>query len=155
MALNNNFYNEIFEKEKYWIELASKNLLNIYYLNGKNGIKGFYLNKKMELELEYKLDRNDIIGKILDIINGIIGEIEYLTDEYRNGELIDINSLVNLFLYNQMNNNVKDNTKVADIKKIQKQREILQSLRRIYRPGDDDYDSDYLYDEPDYKVKGA
>ena len=46
MALNNNFYGEIFEKEFYCSQLAERNLLNIYYLDGKNGLKEFYENKK-------------------------------------------------------------------------------------------------------------
>lgn len=155
MALNNNFYNEIFENEKYWIELANKKLLNIYYLNGKNGLKEFYVNKKKELELEYKLTNNDIIKQFLDIINSIIREMEYLTDEYRKGELIDMNSLVNLFLYNQMNNNVNENKKSKDIVRLQMERQILQSLRKKYRNQVDEYDTDYLYEEPDYKAKSA
>lgn len=155
MALNNNFYKEIFEKEQYWIELANKNLLNIYYLNGKNGIKEFYLTKKRELELEYKLTNNDIIKQFLEIINNIINEIEYLTNEYRSGELIDMNSLVNLFLYNQMNNNVNENKKTDDINRLQRERQILQSLRKKYKNPIDEYAEDYLYEEPDYKVKGV
>jgi len=155
MALNNNFYDEIFEKEKYWIELASKNLLNIYYLNGRNGIKEFYLNKKKELSLEYKLTNNEIMGKFLEIINNILSHIDYLTDEYRNGELININSLVNLFLYNQMNNNVNENKKSNEIIRLQMERQILQNLRKKYRNQNDEYATDYLYEEPDYKAKSA
>lgn len=155
MALNNNFYDEIFEKEKYWIELASKNLLNIYYLNGKNGIKEFYLNKQKELSLEYRLTKNEIMGKFLQIINNILSHIDYLTDEYRNGELIDMNSLVNLFLYNQMNNNVNETKKSNEIIRLQMEKQILQNLRKKYRNQNDEYATDYLYEEPDYKAKSA
>ena len=50
MALSSNFYKELFKKEKYWTELAQKGLLNIYYLDGKDGIKEFVNYKLSEEE---------------------------------------------------------------------------------------------------------
>lgn len=156
MALSNNFYNDIFEKEKYWMELINHGLLNIYYLNGEGGIKEFYLNKMEKLEYEYESTGNQIIKNFLELINNIINQIDYLTNEYRQGELIDMKSLSTLFLHNQINNNVNDNKNSHDIEKIRLQKQVLQSLRKVYNNPEsisDDYD--YLYEEPDYKGKVA
>lgn len=160
MALSENFYNEIFEKEKYWTELANRKLLNIYYLNGKDGIKEFYLDKKAKLEQEYTNDQ--MIGKFLSIIDNIISKIDSLTLDYRRGNPIDINSIITLFLHNQMNNQVKngyktvfeDDSRKNEMAKLQLRKQVLQSLNRRYKDPDE-YSDDYLYEEPDYKGKVA
>lgn len=156
MALDNNFYNEIFKKEAYWTELAKKGLLNIYYLNGKNSIKEFYLNKKAELEAEYKLTNNQIQEQFLNIIISIIDKIGILTDEYREGNNIDITSLTTIFLSNQMNNNENKEVKQTNTNKIKK--EILEKLRNMYvadKRNEDDPNYDYLYEDFPDKQKTA
>lgn len=156
MALNNNFYNDIFEKEKYWTELANKNLLNIYYLNGKDGLKEFYLIKKEELEYEYNLTNNDIIGRFLNIVNEILTQIELMTKEYREGKKINMDLLSKTFLVNQMNNNV-DSVKSKELTELQIKKQLLQDLKGEIK----DFDDSYLYDdfpeeEEDYeKTKAA
>lgn len=150
MALRDDFYNDIYIREKKCIELIDRNLLNIYYLNGKNGLREFYQLKRQELEEEYKISNNQIIKNIINIINNIIDEIDYLTISYKNGELVDMRSLNSLFLYNLMNNK---NNKPNNIEYLQVQRKKLEDLRKIYRNSIDSYDKDYLYDEPDYEPK--
>ena len=73
MALKNDFYTEIFNNEKRWVELINRNLLNSIYCNLV--LKPFYLQKKSELELEYNLTKNRIIGQIILIIENIINQI--------------------------------------------------------------------------------
>lgn len=153
MALSNNFYDDIFNKEKYWSQLINQGLLNIYYLNGKGGIKEFYLDKKKKLEYEYELAGNQIIKNFLELINNIINQIDYLTNEYRHGKLIDMSSLLNLFLHNQMNNNISEKKSISDTEKLRIQKQVLQSLKKTHDKPLSTNDYDYLYEEPDYKGK--
>lgn len=102
MALRDNFYDEIFKREKDWTFMAKNNLLNIYYLNGQNGIKSFYVNVRNELS---KIPNpTPIITNILNMVNNIIIEIENINDNYNNSGYTDMGELVNLFIYNQMYN---------------------------------------------------
>ena len=156
MALNNNFYSEIFEKELYWTELAKKNLLNIYYLNGKNGLKEFYEKKRIELSKEYQLTNNPIQAQFLEIINNIINKIETLSIDYRNGKNININSLVNIFLSSQMNNNSlneeyrqEENNKPCENNLPAKKR-ILENLKNMYMSSNNSENENYLYDDFDF-----
>ena len=55
MKLDYSFYTEIFEKEKSWSEMISNNLLNIYYINGEDGITEFYKERYNTLLEQYKL----------------------------------------------------------------------------------------------------
>lgn len=105
MALTKKFYEEIFEKEVYWTDLAQTNLLNIYYLNGKNGIKDFYIKKRNDLTFEYESNKNVVLKFFIDMIDQILLKIESLTKNYENNINIDIVELTNLFLINQMSNN--------------------------------------------------
>lgn len=109
MALKRDFYEEIFKKEIYWTELAPKNLINIYYINGRDGIKDFYKQKREELQKEYQINQSEVLKLFLNMINEIILEIDSLTKNYENGITIDITALINLFLINQMNNNFVSN----------------------------------------------
>lgn len=102
MALKDNFYNEIFEKEQKWIELINLNLLNSIYCNLT--LKPFYLDKKSELEREYNKVNNEIMRQIISIINNIINKIDIYNMQYKNNEFVDIKSLIPLFLMTQMNN---------------------------------------------------
>lgn len=153
MALNNNFYNEIFENEKYWTELASKKLLNIYYFNGKNGIREFYIKKRLELDKEYQVTQNPIQGQFLNNIINIIKKIETLTREYREGKNININSLVDLFLYNQMNNNLTNDSgqkisQNSNNDSIAMKKRILENLKNMYISSNDL--SNDVYDDFDF-----
>lgn len=101
MELDVSFYEEIFKKELYWSDLASKNLLNIYYINGVDGLKDFYLSK---LDILNNINNKPKINMFINIINEILDEINSLTDEYDSGKNININKLVDLFIINQITN---------------------------------------------------
>ena len=62
MALGENFYNEIFEREQKWIESINSNLLNSVYCNLV--LKPFYIEKRKELKEEYNKTNNEIIKQI-------------------------------------------------------------------------------------------
>lgn len=102
MALKNNFYNEIFEKEQKWIELINSKLLNSIYCNLT--LKPFYVEKKNQLKTEYDLNNNAIIGQILTLVDNIINQIDLLNSQYKNNMSVDIESLLPLFLTTQMSN---------------------------------------------------
>jgi len=165
MALNNNFYSEIFEKELYWTKLAEKNLLNIYSLDGKNGLKGFYENKKAQLEIEYNQSNNELQKQFLNIITNIIDQINLLVDDYRKGKNVDVKSLTKNFLSQQMNNNcdkVKQDSKevlsgkntlktISDDNQSSQVRErVLNNLRDMYSSQKNEDD---LYDDYEEEVK--
>lgn len=162
MAISNSFYSEIFEKENYCSKLAEKKLLNIYYLDGKTGLKGFYENKKIQLEEEYMKTNNKLQQQFLLIINNIIDEIDKLVNEYKKGNSVDLGSLVNSFLSNQMNgNNNENNFEVNQTpilsqenkqnKNDQIKERIINSLRDMYSS---QYNEDYIYDDFDQEVTG-
>lgn len=148
MALRNNFYNEIFEQEQKWIELVNNNLLNSIYCNLV--LKPFYVERKKELESEYKLAKNIIIGQVLEIMNKIIKKIELFDVQYKNFENCDISSLIPLFLTNQMNNSVQkenNSTNVEDMDVLQIRKEILEDKIRELRNIPIEDQEDYLYDD--------
>ena len=101
MELDVSFYEEIFKKELYWTDLASKNLLNVYYINGVDGLKDFYLEK---LEVLNSINDRPKLEIFINIINEILDEIDSITNKYNNSEDIDINKLVSLFIVNQITN---------------------------------------------------
>ena len=100
MDIDVKFYTDIFDKELYWTDLASKNLLNIYYINGTDGLKDFYIEK---LNILSNINKPKI-KFIIDMINEILDEINVLTDTYNSGKDININNLVSLFIINQITN---------------------------------------------------
>lgn len=104
MFVDVSFYTDIFEKELYWISLANKNLLNIYYINGEDGLKDFYINK---LNLLEAITNKPRILFIKEIIKEILEEIDNITSIYNSGSDIDIKKLTDLFLVNQLTNNEK------------------------------------------------
>ena len=101
MYVDYNFYTDIFEKELYWSDLASKNLLNVYYINGTDGLKDFYTKK---LEILSQVTDKPRINIFIEMINEILKEIETLTETYNSGQDIDINNLSDLFIINQITN---------------------------------------------------
>jgi len=150
MALKNDFYNEIFINEQKWIEYINKNLLNSVYFNLT--LKPFYTEKKQELENEYSLTNNEIIGNIINIIDGIINKIEVFVEQYKNGESVDTDSLIPLFLTTQMNNNSK-NVKKDEIDELKTQKLILENQIKNYNKTISNSE-DYLYDDfPEEQIK--
>ena len=63
MALRSDFYNEIFSKEKKWMELINSGLMNPIYCNLE--LRPFYLEKKQEIEEEYKVTNNQMLSQVL------------------------------------------------------------------------------------------
>lgn len=149
MALKNNFYSEIFEKEQKWIELINSKLMNSIYC--KFSLQPFYLEKKRELENEYNLTHNEIIREFINIIDSIITQIELLNLQYKNNKFVDINSLLPLFLTTQMSNNSKKEepevTFNPEISKLQIKKQILENQIKNYNREELDDQLDYLYDE--------
>lgn len=101
MVLDVSFYNNIFDKELYWTELANKNLLNIYYINGVDGLKDFYLEK---LDILNSIKDKPKLKIFIDMINDILDEINNLTKDNNEGKDINVKKLVNLFIINQITN---------------------------------------------------
>ena len=102
MALNRDFYNEIFVQEQKWSELINKGLLNSIYCNLE--LKPFYIKKRDEIEEVYVQNKNELLGYFLNIINKIIDKIEFFDEQYKSLKPVDIKPLKELFIINQMNN---------------------------------------------------
>lgn len=145
MALKNNFYEEIFSKEQEWIKLINNNLLNSVYCNLE--LKPFYVQKKQELLQEYN-SANTIIVQILSVIDSIIEKINTFDQEYRNFQMVDIKSLLPLFLTNQMSNtSQKKSSGSEDINDLKIKKQILQQLINDYNEKQRNNDVDYLEDD--------
>lgn len=138
MALNNNFYREIFEKEEYWIKLINMNLLNAYYLSE---LKDFYSKKQSELLQEQGIMNNEFLKNILNMINKALYDIEVIMNENKKGNKVSIASLQNSFLINKMNNNVKEDN-ISEIR--------IETNTSSVQPVLED---EYLCDEFDEEVK--
>ena len=107
MALKNDFYSEIFEKEGKWMELLNSGLLNIIYI--KYTLKPFYLEKSEQLEIEFSKTNNQIIGQILSIIDNIVATINLLEEKYQSTGSCDVRVLLPEFFTSKMSNNTKEN----------------------------------------------
>ena len=101
MKFDVSFYTEIFDKEAYWETLSDEGLLNIYYINGPDGLKDFYIKK---LEILKSINNKEKIKFIIDMINDILTEIDNLTTIYNSGKEIDMKELTGLFISNQITN---------------------------------------------------
>ena len=155
MALKNNFYDEIFEEEKKWIDLINSNLLNSIYF--KHELKPFYLKKMSELINEYSSTKSNVIKMFIELINNILTEIDLLIQKHENNQKVDCSSLIPLFLKNQMGSSYEQKeTKDSSIDyglNLQIKKQLLQNdidnIRRE-KPVIDDY----LYDDfPEEKVR--
>ena len=155
MALKNNFYDEIFEEEKKWIDLINSNLLNSIYF--KRELKPFYLKKRTELINEYSSTKSNVIKMFIELINNILTEIDLLIQKHENNQKVDCSSLIPLFLKNQMGSSYEQKeTKDSSIDyglNLQIKKQLLQNdidnIRRE-KPVIDDY----LYDDfPEEKVR--
>lgn len=142
MALSNNFYSEIFDKENYWTELIDKKLMNIYYLNKSDGPLTFYQNKKNQLKIEYDESRNEIIKNFLLTIDNIINEINILINTYRTGKQVDFNNLKTMFIVNQMNNKSDDKSNDINLTR----QKVLDSLNQSIKKEQEENNS-YMFDD--------
>lgn len=154
MALKSDFYSEIFEKEQKWIELINLKFLNSVYC--KLTLKPFYMAKKNELEQEYNLTGNKIIEQVIPILGEIINKINLLEEAYNNGEDVDINSLMPLFLSVQMNNVLpkKENNLITQSDKLEIRKQVLENQVMSYDRNSLNIE-DYVYDDFPEEVKRA
>lgn len=148
MALKPDFYSEIFEQEKKWIDLIDSRLLNSIYC--KYILQPFYLKKQKELEQEYHMTQNEIIGHMLNIVNPIIQQIEMFDKQFRAGEKIYISTLLPLFLTNQMSNSTKKEEEKSnpireEITGLQIKKQLLESQIRNFDK--EVLEEDYVYDD--------
>ena len=103
MALKENFYEEIYEEERNWSDMIDMNLLNVYYLVE---LKKFYYDRQVRLNYEYELTFNPIIKSMLYLLNNVLIKIDYIINEDKLNNPINIKELKNYFLINQLNNNI-------------------------------------------------
>ncbi|MBE6139061.1 MAG: hypothetical protein E7174_00950 [Firmicutes bacterium] len=152
MALNNDFYSEIFTNEQKWIELINSKLLNIIYCN--LALKPFYLEKKSVLEQEYNLTNNKIIGQILSVLDNIINKIDSLDEAYKNNQNTNIKELIPLFLATQMNNiyQKQDNNTITVSDRLQIKKQVLENEVMNYDRTILD-NEDYVYDDFPEEIK--
>lgn len=141
MALKNDFYSEIFEQERKWIEFINLNLLNSIYCDLT--LKPFYLEKKKELEAEYNLTKNNIIGQFITLIDNIINEINLLFTQYNQLKDVNISSLIPLFLTTQMNNISQKKETVSTKDRLQIGKQILEN--QLQSSNKNLLDDSYLY----------
>ena len=134
MALKNDFYIEITQKEIKWTEMIKQNLLNVIYCNLE--LKPFYIEKKNELEEEYIKTGNVIIGDTLFIIKNIINKLEEFNTYYKETKPIDFKLLLPLFLANQMNNSLQS-SKSSDASNSINRFDIINNQKQY----------DYLYED--------
>lgn len=146
MALNEEFYSEIYNKEKEWISQINDNLLNAIYCD--YAIKVFYLLKRKKLKEEYSLNKNDSILKIINSINIILKKVDEIGNQYRSGVNVDMSTLIPLFLINQIDNQ----NNFSKIDKLNIQSQVLKSISRKISSTKS---LDYTYDDfpHDYKIK--
>ena len=144
MALNKNFYEEIYDRELMWIDMIDSNLLNVYYLTE---LKNFYLEKQQRLNYEFELTGNSFMKSVSYIINNIVVKLDFLINEDKKEKIINLNELKNLFLINVMNNNIPI-LKNEKIDKIEENKKDLYELRKkVTGDGAEDYlDDDFYYD---------
>lgn len=154
MALGENFYNEIFEREQKWIESIDSNLLNSVYCNLT--LKPFYLEKRKELKEEYNKTNNEIIKQTILTINDIIDKIELFNYEYLNYKKPNMNLLLPLFLTTKMNNiaekEYKHNETQEEIDRLQIRKQILVNEIGNYDRVTRD-ELDYVYDDFPEEIK--
>lgn len=145
MALNTNFYEEIYEKEKTWIDIIKSNLMNIYYLPE---LRDFYFKKQERLNYEFELTGNEFIKAFSNAITTIIIKINYLIDEDKKGNIVNINEICNYFLINKLNNNMSY-TNSDKLNKITNNKNNLYELRKkIVDENLEDYiDDDFYYNK--------
>lgn len=152
MALNNEFYKEIFDNEIKWSNKINKNLFNITYC--KLELKPFYIEKKEKLEYEQSLTDNEFLKPFINSINKIIDKINYFEELSLKNKNPDLKELIPLFLSNQMNNNIQENDNINfNLIKLQARRELLEDKKEQLINSKITEEDDYLYDDFDYEIK--
>jgi len=143
MALNKNFYNEIYENEAMWIDMINSKLINVYYLVE---IKEFYQKKQIILNDEFELTGNNLMKSISYAINNIIVKLDFFINEDQKGKIIRLKELNNLFLVNVINNNLPPINKKT-VNEIKQDKKSLYELRnKITDQDNEDYiDDDFYY----------
>ena len=112
-TLDKNFYTDIFKLESNLTKLIKSNLLNVYYLNGKESVRDFYYRKYQKLLSDYNLTKNEFLLQFLEIIKEIIEKIDYLTISYKTGSKVDMTELLPLLFSNRINNiEMENNNKI-------------------------------------------
>ena len=143
MALTQDFYKDILEKEKSWIINLQYNLLNIYYLPE---LKNFYQEKQNRLVYEADLTNNMLIRGISFTINKLIDKIDEFIKLSEEGKDIDLKELRNYFLISVLNNDVYY-VKKDRLEEINDSKNNLYELRqKVINEGSEDYlDDDFFY----------
>ena len=143
MALNKNFYKEIYENETMWIDMINSKLINAYYLIE---IKEFYQKKQIILNAEFELTGNNMMKNISYAINNIIVKLDFFINEDKKGKIIRLRELNNLFLVNVLNNNLPPINKKT-VNQINHDKKSLYELRnKIIGEDNEDYiDDDFYY----------
>ena len=143
MALNKNFYNEIYKKETMWIDMLKLNLINVYYLSE---IKEFYQEKQKRLNYEYELTGNSIMKSISFVLNNIIVKLDFFINEDKKGKIIRLTELNNLFLINVLNNNLAPVNKKNPSEMKQGKKSLYELRNKITGQDNEDYiDDDFYY----------
>lgn len=152
MALENNFYDEIQNKEEVWMQQIQNNLLNIYYV--KIELKKFYNEKLEKLRYEYNQTGNKLIEQIMTEIGVIVNKISELELEYNNGNQIDLKTLIPLFLLNKLNNTSKqERINDFNISRPEIRKQVLFALRDYHnQKNENDIQDEDICDEFDEEV---
>ena len=142
MALNIDFYNDIYVKEKVWITNLEYNLLNVYYLPE---LKIFYEEKNNILKEEYNKTQNEILKGFIIAISNIIGRIDYFIKIEKEGNLVNLYELNDLFIINRLNNDIS----YTKQNKIENHKKSLYELRKkVINESSEEYiDDDFYYED--------
>ena len=143
MALTQDFYKDILEKEKSWIINLQYNLLNIYYLPE---LKNFYQEKQNRLIYEGDLTGNMLIRSVSFTINKLLDKIDEFIKLNEEGKDVDLQELRNYFLISVLNNDVYY-IKKDRLEEISNNKHDLYELRqKVINEGSEDYlDDDFYY----------
>ena len=143
MALTQDFYKDILEKEKSWIINLQYNLLNIYYLPE---LKNFYQEKQNRLIYEGDLTGNMLIRTISFTLDKLMDKIDEFIKLNEEGKDVDLQELRNYFLISVLNNDVYYVIKDR-LEEINDSKNNLYELRqKVINEGSEDYlDDDFFY----------
>lgn len=143
MALTQDFYKEIIDKEKSWLINLQYNLLNVYYLPE---LKKFYQEKKKRLDYEADLTGNMLIRSISFTLDKMIDKLNNFMKEYQKGNEVNLKELNNLFLISNLNNDVYY-VKKDKLEEISENKNSLYELRqKVINENSEDYlDDDFYY----------
>ena len=143
MALTQDFYKEILEKEKTWIINLQYNLLNIYYLPE---LRNFYQEKQNRLIYESDLTQNVLIKSISFTIDKLMDKIDEYLKLNEEGKDVNLQELKNYFLISVLNNDFYY-VKKDRLEEINDSKHNLYELRqKVINENSEDYlDDDFFY----------